>query len=142
MDCCGLHSCKLSERTLIIDKKRNQGIFFYFFQVTFLERLSLRRAVIIGVHSACCVKQKIKKKPQKTIPTLVSITIFAFHLTVDFSDTGVFILFRHEHLHRVRGRVTGGLGVPHVQSHRQFPSLALLLLLHNSHFLPGVACQG
>lgn len=51
-------------------------------------------------------------------------------------------LFRHEHLHGVRGGVAGRLGVPHVQSHRQLPSMALLLLLHNAHFLPGVARQG
>lgn len=54
----------------------------------------------------------------------------------------VFIFFRHQHLHSVRGRVTGRLGVPHVQSHRQLPSMALLFLLYNTHFLPGVARQG
>lgn len=57
-----------------------------------------------------------------------------FNLTVS--------LFRYKYLHRVRGCITRGLGVPHVQSHRQFPSMALLLLLYNSHFLPGLARQG
>lgn len=50
--------------------------------------------------------------------------------------------FRHEYLYGVRGCITGRLGVPHVQSHWQLPAMALLLLLHNAHFLLGVACQG
>lgn len=60
----------------------------------------------------------------------------------------VFVLFlclcliRHKHLHSVRGGVTGRLGVPHVQSHRQLPSVALLFLLYNTHLLLGVARQG
>lgn len=58
-------------------------------------------------------------------------------------NVSVLLFFsRHEHLHSVRGGVAGRLGVPHVQSHRQLPSMALLFLLHNAHFLPGVARQG
>lgn len=53
-----------------------------------------------------------------------------------------FRLIRHEHLYSVWGGVTRRLGVPHVQGYRQLPSMALLLLLHNTHFLLGVARQG
>lgn len=54
----------------------------------------------------------------------------------------LFCFIRHKYLYSVWGGVTGRLGVPHVQSHRQLPSMALLFLLYNTHFLFGVACQG
>lgn len=50
--------------------------------------------------------------------------------------------YRYQHLYCVWGCVAGGVGVPYVQSYWQFPSLALLLLLYNSNFFLGMACQG
>lgn len=120
-------SCNLSENVHSLKIKREtQGS-------VFSERLSLKGGMIIDVRlmDLNYVKQKTN-------------TDTCFNNSLSFSSLWLLCLssFRYQYLHCVWGCITGGLGVPHVQSHWQFPSLALLLLLYNSHLLFGMARQG
>ena len=123
---------KLSESTFIIDKKRNSRYCLF-------EMLRLRGAVLIGMRLT-----GIHVLSKKLILTLVSSlfqSLFFICLYISFTPVCL-SLFRYKYLHCVWGSITRGLGIPHVQSHWQFSSLALLLLFHYSYFLLGMACQG